>query len=115
MPKDLKKGKPTTRRYSAEEKAQAVRLVRQLRTEPNVGNDPRSSRLNLHMTRAVTVHLGSAFFAGSCWLRTPAESHIRRPFPRTRPDQINEPREESGLGRADRLRRGSGSLVQMTR
>jgi transposase len=26
-------GKPTTRRYTAEEKAQAVRLVRQLRTE----------------------------------------------------------------------------------
>lgn len=33
MPKDLKKGKPTTRRYSAEEKAQAVRLVRHLRKE----------------------------------------------------------------------------------
>ncbi len=33
MPKDLKNGKPTTRRYSAEEKAQAVRLVRHLRKE----------------------------------------------------------------------------------
>lgn len=33
MPKDLKPGKPTTRRYSVEEKAQAVRLVRQLRRE----------------------------------------------------------------------------------
>ncbi len=33
MPKDLKQGRPTTRRYSEEEKAQAVRLVRQLRKE----------------------------------------------------------------------------------
>lgn len=33
MPKELRSGKPTTRRYSAEEKAQAVRLVRQLRAE----------------------------------------------------------------------------------
>ena len=31
MPKDLSPGKPDTRRYTAEEKAQAVRLVRQLR------------------------------------------------------------------------------------
>lgn len=37
MPKELKSGKPTTRRYSAEEKAQAVRLVRQLRGE--LGSD----------------------------------------------------------------------------
>lgn len=33
MPKDGTAGKPTTRRYSEEEKAQAVRLVRQLRRE----------------------------------------------------------------------------------
>lgn len=33
MPKDIRPGKPTTRRYSWEEKAQAVRLVRQLRRE----------------------------------------------------------------------------------
>jgi transposase len=33
MPKEIKPGKPTTRRYSPEEKAQAVRLVRQLRRE----------------------------------------------------------------------------------
>ena len=33
MPKEMKSGKPTTRRYSAEEKSQAVRLVRQLRAE----------------------------------------------------------------------------------
>lgn len=33
MPKDGTPGKPTTRRYSEEEKAQAVRLVRQLRRE----------------------------------------------------------------------------------
>jgi transposase len=33
MPKDKTPGKPTTRRYTEEEKAQAVRLVRQLRRE----------------------------------------------------------------------------------
>jgi len=33
MPKEKSSGKPTTRRYSVEEKAQAVRLVRQLRAE----------------------------------------------------------------------------------
>ena len=33
MPKDTPPGKPTTRRYSAEEKAAAVRMVRTLRAE----------------------------------------------------------------------------------
>jgi transposase len=33
MPKDKPSGKPTARRYSPAEKAQAVRLVRQLRAE----------------------------------------------------------------------------------
>ena len=33
MPKDVTPGKPTTRRYSREEKAAAVRTVRTLRTE----------------------------------------------------------------------------------
>ncbi len=33
MPEKKSSGKPTTRRYSPEEKAQAVRLVRQLRAE----------------------------------------------------------------------------------
>ncbi len=33
MPKDVTPGKPTTRRYSAEEKASAVRMVRTLRAE----------------------------------------------------------------------------------
>src|SRR5215212_6551676 len=33
MPRDVSKGKPTTRRYSEEEKAAAVRMVRALRTE----------------------------------------------------------------------------------
>jgi transposase len=33
MPKDKTPGKPTTRRYTEEEKTQAVRLVRQLRRE----------------------------------------------------------------------------------
>jgi transposase-like protein len=33
MPRDVSKGKPTTRRYSEEEKAAAVRMVRALRSE----------------------------------------------------------------------------------
>lgn len=33
MPKEIKPGKPTTRRYTDEEKDQAVRLVRKLREE----------------------------------------------------------------------------------
>jgi len=33
MPKDLSQGKPTTRRYSQEEKDAAVRMVRTLRAE----------------------------------------------------------------------------------
>ena len=33
MPKEQSPGKPTTRRYSAEEKAAAVRMVRTLREE----------------------------------------------------------------------------------
>src|SRR5215210_7533313 len=33
MPRDASKGKPTTRRYSEEEKAAAVRMVRALRAE----------------------------------------------------------------------------------
>jgi transposase-like protein len=33
MPKELRAGKPTTRRYSLEEKASAVRMVRALRAE----------------------------------------------------------------------------------
>jgi transposase len=33
MPRDQSPGKPTTRRYTPEEKEQAVRLVRQLRKE----------------------------------------------------------------------------------
>ena len=36
MPKELSPGKPNTRRYTPEEKAQAVRLVRQLRKELGV-------------------------------------------------------------------------------
>lgn len=33
MPRDVSKGRPTTRRYSEEEKAAAVRMVRALRAE----------------------------------------------------------------------------------
>ncbi len=37
MPKEKSPGKPTTRRYSVEEKAAAVRMVRTLRT--NLGTE----------------------------------------------------------------------------
>jgi transposase-like protein len=37
MPRDVSKGKPTTRRYSEQEKAAAVRMVRALRAE--LGSD----------------------------------------------------------------------------
>jgi len=33
MPREVSKGKPTTRRYSPEERAAAVRMVRALRAE----------------------------------------------------------------------------------
>lgn len=36
MPRDTTAGKPTTRRYSDEEKSQAVRLVRELRKETGI-------------------------------------------------------------------------------
>lgn len=38
MPKDTTPGKPTTRRYSPEEKAAAVRMVRTLRAELGTGH-----------------------------------------------------------------------------
>ena len=37
MPKDVTPGRPTTRRYSSEEKAAAVRMVRTLRAELGSG------------------------------------------------------------------------------
>jgi transposase len=37
MPKDVTPGRPTTRRYSPEEKAAAVRMVRTLRAELGTG------------------------------------------------------------------------------
>ncbi len=40
MGREITPGKPTTRRYSEEEKAQAVRLVRQLRAETGQRHGP---------------------------------------------------------------------------
>jgi transposase len=40
MPRDVSKGKPTTRRYSEEEKAAAVRMVRALRAELGTDHGP---------------------------------------------------------------------------
>jgi hypothetical protein len=48
MPKDKSPGKPTARRYSPEEKAQAVRLVRQLRAE--LGTEHGTIQGEAHLT-----------------------------------------------------------------
>ena len=60
MPTQKMSGVPSTRRYSAEEKAQAVRLVRQLRAE--LGTD--------HGTvRRVATQLGYGVESVRAWVR----------------------------------------------
>ena len=60
MPVENSPGRPSTRRYSAAEKAQAVRLVRQLRAE--LGTD--------HGTvRRVADQLGYGVESVRCWVR----------------------------------------------
>lgn len=60
MPREISAGKPTTRRYSVEEKAQAVRLVRQLRQE--LGTD--------HGTvRRIADQLGYGVESVRAWVR----------------------------------------------
>jgi transposase-like protein len=60
MPKEQSPGKPTTRRYSAEEKAAAVRMVRTLRTE--LGSD--------HGTiQRVATQLGYGVESVRSWVR----------------------------------------------
>ena len=60
MPKDTTPGKPTTRRYSAEEKAAAVRMVRTLRAE--LGTD--------HGTvQRVALQLGYGTESVRAWVR----------------------------------------------
>ena len=60
MPQEKSPGKPTTRRYSDQEKAQAVRLVRQLRAE--LGTE--------HGTiKRVAAQLGYGTEAVRAWVR----------------------------------------------
>ena len=60
MPRDVSKGKPTTRRYSEEEKAAAVRMVRALRAE--LGTD--------HGTiQRVATQLGYGTESARLWVR----------------------------------------------
>ncbi len=60
MPKDTTPGKPTTRRYSPEEKAAAVRMVRTLRVE--LGTD--------HGTvQRVATQLGYGLESVRSWVR----------------------------------------------
>lgn len=62
----MKKGKPTTRRYSAEETAQAVRLVRQLRKE--LGTEHGT------VARVAEQLIQSMGATGVCWDCAAAES-----------------------------------------
>jgi transposase-like protein len=60
MPQDRTPGKPTTRRYSSEEKAQAVRLVRTLRAEIGDGNSA---------VRRVADQLGYGLESVRAWVK----------------------------------------------
>ena len=60
MPQDRTPGRPTTRRYSSEEKAQAVRLVRTLRAEIGDGNSA---------VRRVADQLGYGLESVRAWVK----------------------------------------------
>ena len=60
MPKDTTPGKPTTRRYSDREKADAVRMVRALRTE--LGSE-------LGTVQRVATQLGYGTESVRLWVR----------------------------------------------
>jgi transposase len=60
MPKDLSPGSPTTRRYTPEEKADAVRMVRQLRKE--LGTSQRT-------IQRVAEQLGFGLESVRAWVR----------------------------------------------
>lgn len=65
MPKEQSPGKPTTRRYTPEEKASAVRMVRVLREE--LGTD--------HGTvQRVARHLGYGIESVRSWVRQPTST-----------------------------------------
>ncbi|APE14134.1 hypothetical protein BOH72_01725 [Mycobacterium sp. WY10] len=62
MPKEQSPGKPTTRRYSSEEKAAAVRMVRTLREE--LGTEQGTVARVAELRRANEIlKSASAFFA----------------------------------------------------
>jgi transposase-like protein len=70
MPGEKTPGKPTTRRYSEQEKAQAVRLVRQLRAE--LGTD--------HGTvKRVATQLGYGTESVRSWVRQADIDEGRKP------------------------------------
>ena len=60
MPKELASGKPTTRRYSVEEKAAAVRMVRTLRAELGVTQGT---------VQRVAAQLGYGVETGRMWVK----------------------------------------------
>ena len=68
MPKDTTPGKPTTRRYSPDEKAAAVRMVRTLRAE--LGNE--------HGTvHRVAARLGYGTESVRSWSGKPTSTKVR--------------------------------------
>ena len=81
MPKELANGKPTTRRYSSEEKAAAVRMVRTLRAELGVtqGTVQRVATQLGYGVECVRMWVKQADIDGCRWLR--AATTPRRPAP----------------------------------
>ena len=67
------------------------------RVQPDVGHHPRAAGFHLHVSRAVTVHLGSALLCGESGVSTTTVSPTGRAFPRTRSGQLKWRREELGL------------------
>ena len=59
MPSERTAGKPTTRRYSAEEKAAAVRMVRSLQAETGMAHGA---------VKRVAEQLGDAVKSVRCWV-----------------------------------------------
>jgi transposase len=102
MPKEQSPGKPTTRRYSGEEKAAAVRMVRTLRAE--LGQD--------HGTvKRVAEQLGYGVESVRMWVRQADIDDGHEPGVTTsEATRVRELEQEvRELRRANEILRGSGS------
>src|SRR4249919_3682708 len=85
MPKEQTPGKPTTRRYSPEEKAAAVRMVRTLRAE--LGTEQGT-------VQRVAEQLGTAPSRCGCGCARPTSTRETR--------QVSRPRSRRGSRRSSR-------------